>query len=76
MLIIYAFLKSFFQDDGVPEGLSWGREDVYEGVFFHSSVVSVCVVPPFLSTRGSSDSIAPRDSLPTGSQDMKGSLLH
>lgn len=29
----------------------------------------------YTSTRGSSDSIAPRDSLPTGSQDMKGSLL-
>lgn len=32
--------------------------------------------PRFPPTRGSSDSIAPRNSLPTGSQKMKGSLFH
>lgn len=43
-------------------------------VFFYSPVVYVWFLL-FPSTRGSSDSIAPRDSLPTGSQEMKGSLL-
>lgn len=38
-------------------------------------LLSLCVVPPFPSTRGSSDSIAPRDRLQAGSRDMKRSLL-
>lgn len=43
--------------------------------FFFLSAVSVCVVLLFPSTRWSCDSIAPRDSLPTESQDRNGSLL-
>lgn len=40
-------------------------------IFFSTPLV-LCVFP---STRGSSDSIAPRDSLPPGIQEMKGSLI-
>lgn len=40
--------------------------------FFFSTLPVLCVFP---STRGSSDSIAPRDSLPPGIQEMKGSLI-
>lgn len=51
-----------------------GKRDVCEGVSL-LTLLLLCVVPSFASTRGSSDSIAPRDSLQTGSQEMKGSFL-
>lgn len=61
--MVIILLKSFFQDDGIPEGLLQGREDACEGVFLLFLYVWFLLLP---STRGSSDSVAPRDSLPTG----------
>ena len=74
-MIIYAICKSLFQDDGVPEGLLLGR---------NMSEWAVCVLVftalsflyawflLFPSTRWSSDSVAPGDSFPIRSQEMKG----
>lgn len=76
MVIIYEFLilHLFFRMMEYLKDCCKEERDVCERVFL-LTLTFLCVVPPFPSTRGSSDTIAPGVSLPIGSQEMKGPLL-